>query len=66
MAKLIQGVNDLETLFPEIAKQWDIESNGGIMPSQVASRSNRKFTWICAGGSPDITRSITACFSSWV
>ena len=50
MAKLIKGVNDLESQFPDIAKTWDYELNGDILPSQVASHSSRKFYWKCNEG----------------
>jgi len=42
---LIQGHNDLQTRFPELAKEafgWD--------PSQVFSKSNRKLQWKCPLG----------------
>ena len=44
---LIPGENDLETLFPELAREWDYEKNGGVMPSQVFSHSNQKYFWKC-------------------
>ena len=44
------GVNDLETIFPEISKEWDYEKNGGIIPSQVAPHSDKKAWWICPKG----------------
>jgi Probable Zinc-ribbon domain len=43
--KAIVGVNDLQTLFPEIAKQasgWD--------PSGVSPRSHKKLLWKCSDG----------------
>jgi hypothetical protein len=42
---VIPGVNDLETLFPEIAKEahgWD--------PSKVLSRSAKRLQWRCSNG----------------
>lgn len=41
------GVDDLETLYPEIAKQWDYVNNNGILPSQIKPYSNKKYFWIC-------------------
>jgi hypothetical protein len=38
---------NLQTLYPDIAKQWDMSANEGITPDQVAPHSNRKFGWIC-------------------
>ncbi len=48
--KVMSGFNDLETLFPEIAKTWNYIKNGNILPSQVASQSNKKYWWICSKG----------------
>ena len=39
------GVNDLETLHPELAKEWDYEKNGGVKPSEVFPSSNKKYWW---------------------
>lgn len=41
------GVDDLETLYPDIAKEWDYEKNGDILPSQIRPFSNKKYCWIC-------------------
>jgi len=41
------GVDDLETLYPEIAKEWDNDKNGDVLPSHIKPYSNRKFFWIC-------------------
>ena len=41
------GVDDLETLYPELAKEWDYEKNEGILPSQIRPYSNKKYYWIC-------------------
>lgn len=40
MRKLIKGVNDLESQYPEIAKQWDLEKNEGVKPNEVFAHSN--------------------------
>ncbi|MBR4958306.1 MAG: zinc-ribbon domain-containing protein, partial [Phascolarctobacterium sp.] len=50
MGKLIQGVNDLETLYPEIAKEWHPTANGNLLPREVACRSNKKYFWLCSNG----------------
>ena len=44
------GVNDLETLFPNIASEWDYERNEGVLPSQVSPNSYKSFFWICPKG----------------
>ena len=42
----IIGENDLETIYPEIAKEWDYEKNE-LSPKQVGAHSSRKASWIC-------------------
>jgi len=44
---IIVGKNDLKTLRPDIAKQWDDMKNGSLTPEQVTIGSNRKVWWIC-------------------
>ena len=39
--------NSLESKFPEIAKEWDIEKNGKLKPSQVSYGSKKKVHWKC-------------------
>jgi len=45
LAKLVPGVNDLATLYPEVAKQAD-----GWDPGTVASKSGKKLEWLCKKG----------------
>lgn len=47
---VMPGENDLETLFPAIAAQWDTERNGSLRPDQVTSFSNRRVWWRCTLG----------------
>ena len=44
------GLNDLETLAPEIAKEWDREKNGSLTPSDVPVYSNKNVWWKCEKG----------------
>ena len=46
----VEGVNDLETLYPEIAEEWNLKRNDPIKPNQVLSRSNKKVWWTCPKG----------------
>lgn len=48
--KVINGVNDLQTLFPEIAKEWNYEKNGSLRPDMVSRSSNKKVWWKCGKG----------------
>ena len=41
--------NDLETNFPEVAKEWDYEKNE-LKPSEVFPKSSKKVWWICPSG----------------
>ena len=43
---LIPGINDLRTLYPEVAKEWDYELNGGVKPSDVFPQTNKDYNWI--------------------
>ena len=40
------GVNDLETLYPEIAQEWDYGNNNGLKPSEVCPKLNKNYAWI--------------------
>ncbi len=48
--KKIKGFNDLETKCPEVAKEWDYEKNGELLPSQFAPGSEKKVWWKCEKG----------------
>lgn len=44
---VIAGENDLQTIFPNIAAQWDKEKNGSLSPSSVSPFSNYHVWWLC-------------------
>lgn len=46
----IQGINDLETLHPEIAAEWHSIKNGNLKPSEVLPKANKKVWWLCGNG----------------
>ena len=48
--QVVPGENDLATLFPQLAQQWDREKNGALTPQQVSSYSNRAAWWRCPLG----------------
>ena len=48
--RIIAGENDLQTLFPEIAKEWHSEKNNGLLPSEIAAQSNKSVWWCCDKG----------------
>ena len=47
---MLAGENDLLTVMPELAKEWDYERNGNLLPSQVTSKSGKKVWWRCKNG----------------
>ena len=42
------GVNDLKTLYPEIANEWDYEKNGELTPERFLPKSGKKVWWRCS------------------
>ena len=48
--KVLKGFNDLETLYPDVAAQWDPSLNGALTPEMVTSGSNKKVWWQCSMG----------------
>lgn len=46
----LEGVNDLASLYPDLARQWHPERNGALTPSQVLPGSHRSVWWICEKG----------------
>ena len=45
---VVEGINDLKTLRPQIAKEWDTEKNGLLKPKDVTVQSARCVYWKCA------------------
>lgn len=50
MRKVIEGVNDLATLNPELSKEWDYEKNKPLTPNMVSIGSSKKVWWRCSLG----------------
>lgn len=46
-AKVLPGVNDFATRFPEKAECWDYGKNAPLTPSQVTAGSTRRVWWKC-------------------
>lgn len=42
--KIVQGINDLQTLKPELAAEWSPKNS--LKPSEVTTGSNKKVLWI--------------------
>ena len=47
---VVQGINDLQTTAPILAKQWHPARNGDLKPTQVTGGTGRKVWWICDRG----------------
>ena len=48
--KVLQGENDLATLNPTLAKEWNYEKNGDLKPEQFTVNSDKKVWWKCSKG----------------
>ena len=45
-----KGFNDLASLYPALAGEWDAAKNGALTPESVTPASNRKVWWRCEKG----------------
>lgn len=45
--KVLTGINDLQTLNPGLAAEWDHEKNSPLTPSEVFSHASKKVWWKC-------------------
>ena len=48
--KVLSGFNDLASLHPQLAEQWDRKKNGALTPEAVSAYSNRRVWWLCDKG----------------
>ena len=46
----VKGVNDLQTVDPTLAKEWNYERNNGLTPVDVMPNSDKKVWWKCKNG----------------
>ena len=46
----IKGENDLQTINPTLAKEWDYEKNCGLTPMDVLPKRSKKVWWKCSNG----------------
>lgn len=44
--KVLAEENDLQSIYPELAKQWHPTKNGALKPSEVAPKSHKKVWWL--------------------
>lgn len=48
--KALKGYNDLQTVNPTLANEWNYEKNNGLAPVDVTPGSNKKVWWKCEKG----------------
>ena len=46
----IKGKNDLQTINPHLAEEWNYEKNNGLTPTDVMPNSGKKIWWKCSEG----------------
>ncbi len=46
--KILKGYNDLQTVNPTLAKEWNYEKNDGLTPANVTPNSNKMVWWRCS------------------
>lgn len=49
-SKVKEGFNDLATTHPVLAKEWDYNKNGSLLPTRFSYGSDQKIWWICSKG----------------
>lgn len=50
MPKVKEGINDLKTLYPDIAAELHPTKNGELTPSRIAGKSHQIVWWVCDKG----------------
>ncbi len=48
--RALRGFNDLQTVNPKLAEEWNLEKNRELKPSDITAGSDRKVWWRCALG----------------
>ena len=48
--KALKGFNDLQTVNPTLAEEWNYEKNGTLTPDMVMPKSGKKVWWKCKFG----------------
>ena len=48
--RILPGDNDLQTLYPDVASEWDYEKNGDLKPTMISAHNMRKIWWRCPKG----------------
>lgn len=45
---IVPGINDLSTINPTLAKEWDYDKNKNFLPSTISPYSHKKVWWKCS------------------
>lgn len=48
--RVLQGFNDLASINPATASEWNYQKNGVLLPTQITISSNKKVWWVCENG----------------
>ena len=48
--KTLKGYNDLQTINPSLAKEWNYQKNGNLKPEDFVSNTHSKVWWKCKHG----------------
>ena len=48
--RVLEGFNDLKSLKPKLAEEWDYEKNEGLKPNEVTAFSHKDVWWKCEEG----------------
>jgi len=48
--RAIKGENDLQTVNPSLAKEWNYDKNFGLTPRDIMPNSGKKVWWLCNKG----------------
>ena len=46
--QVVEGINDLGSVMPELMVEWDFDKNHFIYPTEVTVRCNKKVWWKCS------------------
>ena len=48
--RVTPGVNDLQSKYPEVSREWHTSKNGELQPGSIIYGSTKRVWWICAEG----------------
>ena len=48
--QVLKGYNDLATINPKLAQEWNYEKNGKLKPDMVVANNGQKVWWKCKNG----------------